>query len=117
MIKSIELSKDRKSKLLEMCKTLFPNYVWSTNQIGLGYENYVIASEWHNQAYNEIQQYNSIIPLPKTLFSIHWFEFCLTHLSKRLLNPNDFMFYQTTGNFNYLHPVDYLYQQFIKLKL
>lgn len=55
---------------------------------------------------------------------IHWFEFCLTHLATCLYNKGDYnkRYITITAFRGYIcqeaeHPVDYLYQEFKKLKL
>lgn len=97
-MKSITLTEEHKSKLLEMCKVLFPEMFTPTIQDN-GYINY--SNTGKTIDYED---------------KFHWFEFCMTHLAKKLLNPYDFTLYQTTGNFLYKHPIDYLYEQFKLLK-
>jgi hypothetical protein len=93
-----ELTKEHREKLLEMCKELFPEYDFKLDK-------------WQ-------QPFVSLGLKTKKLYEshIHWFEFCMTYLAKKLLIMYDFTVYQTTGNFMYKHPVDYLYQNFKKLK-
>lgn len=90
-MKSIELTQDHKIKLLEMCKVLFSEY------------KIYFWLEPNNMLFIENEQKK-----------IHWFEFCMTHLARKLLNPSDMALYQTTGNFLCAHPVDYLYSLFLK---
>lgn len=107
----IELTEERKSKLLEMCNKLFPE--------------------------KEIRFIKPVFSCPDTFFiqiglkssikydlEIHWFEFCMIHLVNKVLHDS--------MNFNFiteeheslitgllrkdLHPVDYLYEEFKKLK-
>lgn len=124
-MKQIELTEEHKSKLLEMCKTLFPNIIW---------QHYDIANESEDNLYPEIwiiQNNSEIYPT-----YIHWFEFCMTHLAekiiatyevnvhnqrvyKRTLNDDLSKFYLEALDFsrgyNKTHPVNYLYSEFKKL--
>jgi hypothetical protein len=98
-MKNIELTKDHKCKLLEMCKVLFPEIDWKWWTI-----------EGPNGEVEELELLEcSTI---EQFLTIHWFEFCMTHLAKKLLNPNDLIYYQTTGYFLYEHPIDYFYVKF-----
>lgn len=117
-MKALTLTKEHKSKLLEICKTLFPEY--TIIQFG-NQSNYYLESEEILDFYND-----------KENFLIHWFEFCMTHLSYKLqkeLNKvvkdnerislyhrNDPIFHTYGKDILYLHPVDYLYEEFKKLK-
>ena len=110
-MKNIELTEDHKSKLLEMCKELFPEYVEiDFNKSGL-------LTLWKEKC-------------PSIQWSeIHWFEFCMTYLLDKLHPDND---KQSKDNWSmdlsdkdYVifkiivrkkHPVDYLYEEFKKLK-
>lgn len=97
-MKAIELTEEHESKLLEMCQILFPEYD-ITFSINDGMEEYLHI--WRRN--------------PELSEHIYWFEFCLTYLSSRLLEPADMILYQTTGNFMYIHPLEYLYSKFKKL--
>lgn len=90
----IQYTQKQIEQLLEMCKVLFPEY-----------KNYHV-----NGAFLYLNK--GKIPLD----AIPIFEFCMTYLASKLLVMYDFTIYQTTGNFMYIHPVDYLYEQFLKLK-
>ena len=111
-MKEIQLDLSQKVKLLEMCKILFPEY--------------------------EIELHGSNIYFLPTTNYIHWFEFCMTILAEKILNPNNeiskFMmkkikkFYYRVSTYSWFmqdpgvresfvhHPVDYLYEEFKKLK-
>lgn len=116
-MKSIELTEEQKNKLLEMCKALFPDYV----NIQIVYTNLLQFSGENN-------------------FVIHWFEFCMTHLSTAIFNKKynfdhmmtadleqevscewdselmdrvSFHVANPTRTDNW-HPVDYLYSEFLK---
>ena len=97
-MKNIELTENHKSKLLEMGKVLFPEYVEiDFNKSGL-------LTLWKEKC-------------PSIQWSeIHWFEFCMTHLCDKVFihdeSLNEFLL---TFNVD-KHPVDYLYEEFLKLK-
>lgn len=100
-MKSIELTKEHKSKLLEMCKTLFPEWhehcveIDGNNKTIIMFTNYVGGSEW-----------GQII--------IHWFEFCIIHLLPKFnFEPNILL----NSDLKNKHLIDYLYEQFKKIKL
>jgi hypothetical protein len=121
-MKSIELTKEHKTKLLEMCKALFPEMFVPTIQDN-GYINYSETGKTID--YDD---------------RIHWFEFCMTHLANKIINTywkchlnekhyktNLFEelsdFYLSTINCDkniklkqQIHPIDYLYEEFKKLK-
>jgi hypothetical protein len=119
-MKSIELTKDHKSKLLEMCKVLFPEYEFDYEPElygrGIG-QNIDCLSIYGKNVYE----------------NIHWFEFCMTHLCVKIYNLIDkynndlfinmfhgsilsFTHFKESGDFVAIHPVDYLYEEFKKLK-
>ena len=94
-MKNIELTEDHKSKLLEMCKELFPEY--PDLQFGV--------KEKHNWSKEYL-----VFGLMSDESIIHWFEFCVNHLTIKLnVSREDLM------NFGY-NPIDYLYEEFKKLK-
>jgi len=109
-MKSIKLTEEHKEKLLEMCKVLFPKYTFiEWNLLGkkawdAGYLKY----------YKDSDKYASFI---------HWFEFCSIHLCEKILKPNinkmeffwETNFYATLSK-EHKHPIDYLYEEFKKLK-
>jgi len=131
---SIELTEEHKVKLLEMCKVLFPEsrYWWE-------YEMYGRALK---------QDFNDVLAVAETLnppinigtkekpwmqttsyYNIHWFEFCLLHLSEKIyksffkLGEEDNWYgchlnwainSMYTQNTNKVHLVDYLYEEFKK---
>ena len=100
-MKNIELTEDHKSKLLEMCKELFPEY--PDLQFGV--------KEKHNWSKEYL-----VFGLTGNVPIIHWFEFCMTHLCDKVFihdeSLNEFLL---TFNVD-KHPVDYLYEEFKKLK-
>ena len=100
-MKNIELTEDHKSKLLEMCRILFPEY--PDLQFGV--------KEKHNWSKEYL-----VFGLTGNEPIIHWFEFCMTHLCDKVFihdeSLNEFLL---TFNVD-KHPVDYLYEEFKKLK-
>lgn len=111
-MKAIELTEEHKSKLLEMCTLLFPEYF-----------HWKISKKQFIKSYirgNDIQIYKGEIPD----LNIHWFEFCMTYLSERLYNEHyslevceDIRNEQLYDCFINNHPIDYLYDEFKTLKL
>ena len=111
---SIQLTEEHKVKLLEMCKKLFPEYT---------------KIEFHEIYNNETG--NLYFEITNTGNIIHWFEFCLLHLSEKIyktffkLGEKDNWYgchlswainSIYTQNTNKVHLVDYLYEEFLKLK-
>ena len=92
-MKSIELTEEHKSKLLEMCKALFPEYSLKTKLSITG--NLLLGNGMDKKFTNRI----------------HWFEFCHEHLSPKVLGDTNLIFCGP----NRLHPIDFLYEQFKKL--
>lgn len=107
-MKRIELTGDHRIKLIEMCAALFPEYK---------------SIEIHgSNVYFDVTEH------------INWFEFCYGELLSKIFNsgrhPDEYYkedpaFDDTNGRFefgqrftwsNNFHPVDYLYQEFKKLK-
>lgn len=109
-MKSIQLTEEHKSKLLEMCKVLFPEYViYPADNDG-----FIEGEQW-------VGDQNMGEDRPVNEFNIHWFEFCMTHLFEKIMvilynyeSINDFI--QINGYFICGHPVDYLYKEFKKFK-
>ena len=113
-MKNIELTEEHKSKLLEMCKILFPEIKSIVLQENLG-----------TLTFDQLQQ-------------IHWFEFCMTHLFYALYENwrredincvtdfhldihnyylNDFVDNKEIHkNYEKYHPINYLYNKFKKLQ-
>lgn len=130
-MKSIELTEEHKVKLLEMCKILFPEYFyWEL-------DHHIITAhiKGNDDEVYEDEPYD---------IAIHWFEFCMTHLivklskefTKQKLSKADYTDNQYPNWFSqkvsyhlnpfrneefeedilFIHPVDYLYEEFLKLK-
>ena len=109
-MKSIELTEEHKSKLLEMCKILFPEYTTIPNDKN---PKFLTINWFTKQGYfiHLMDDYDL-----KENKMIHWFEFCMTHLANKVFiqdeSLNDFLL---TFNIN-KHPIDYLYEELNKLK-
>ena len=114
-MENIELNEKQKENLLEMCKVLFPEYndqsLGGTGPISFHHDNLYPGMLFGFKSNGEDGD-----SYDHTSLFIHWFEFCMTHLAKKLLDPNDLMYYQTTGYFSYEHPIDYFYVKFKQLK-
>jgi len=110
-MKNIELTEDHKSKLLEMCKILFPEYDFRINRPLFS----------NNESLSTIQLGKKSINIYEE--EIHWFEFCMTYLAKKLIpkvtnyNLDDaynslyniiYQFWENEHN----HIIDYLYEKF-----
>ena len=96
-MKNTKLTKEHEFKLLKMCNKLFPEY-----------EDIYLFSKDQEDNYTE-----------KDFLSfnddhIHWFEFCLIHLSKKLnLDSDDGpMIFSILIQNNQEHLIDYLYDIF-----
>jgi len=128
-MKPIELTEEHKTKLLEMCKVLFPEYI----ETYLGVNDYDLEPDGYIYFIKN-----------KNITRIHWFEFCMTHLivklskefTKQKLSEADYTDNQYPNWFSgkvsyhlnpfrneefeedilFIHPVDYLYEEFKKLK-
>lgn len=132
-MKSIQLTQEQRDNLLEMCIALFPTYhhiKWGTKFDA-----------------DEVWGYDS----EDKPFEIHWFEFCMTHLSTAIFNklynfdhmmtadleqevstdwdnnligavsfhasnPTRIVDVYPDGKIVAWHPVEYLYEQFKKIK-
>lgn len=122
-MKSIKLTKKHKFKLLEMCKVSFPEL--GSVQLGV--------KERHGWSIDYLVF--GIEKSDEETFVIHWFEFCMTHLveniSKKLTNEQCLgmpIYYDESEKIDWnrqslasvlvqIHPIDYLYEEFKKLKL
>lgn len=129
-MQSIKLTQEHKDKLLEMCKALFPElqkkaynkslkyysdinqaegfYITGLNFIGCSYPIDSRDDSYHHHLFEQI----------------HWFEFCWILLNKLIkksspLETTKFISYFGIVCFNrseFNHPVNYLYNEFKKLK-
>jgi hypothetical protein len=122
---NLSLTSLQKEMLLEMCKALFPDYNICYFRIDSKSSRVNFKDPDEDEMIN-----NNILRIGKygvLDLSIHWFEFCMTHLTtrlaqKQLQNGIDPHFENNCSsvrilNFAYTHPVDYLYKEFKKLKL
>lgn len=107
-MRSIELSEKHKNKLLEMFTTLFP-------------ENYDDDEDYYIDDDNGMITY--LLPTGKNewdMLEIHWFEFCMIHLKNKINYPenkiNNKKLIDCDDLLNAIHPIDYLYQEFLKIK-
>ncbi len=116
-MKSIELTEEHMSKLIEMCQVLFPEYK---------YCRFVESkfSEYEEGKYEYLSFFNNMLfGITDTNVKIHWFEFCMTHLATILYNKLDspqrgftILYYRGMILQEADHPVNYLYEEFKKLK-
>jgi hypothetical protein len=91
---SIELTQEHKSKLLEMCNKLFSEY-----------DDILFSPITFNML-----MFNGT---EKDTVYIHWFEFCITHLAKKVCKSDGITL---TFNGYKNNPIDFLYKEFKKLK-
>ena len=129
---NIELTEEHKTKLLEMCRELFPEY---NRFIGF----YKTEDELFYK--EKIYKFNMLhlIGEDDNIQIIHWFEFCMTHLIEKLNDLSDVyeeippyvanVYGGANGKWNLYvkfhfhypknrykkHPIDYLYSEFLKL--
>lgn len=131
-MKNIELTEDHKSKLLEMCFKLLDDNQFFTEFRFLP----VIKTGFFNKSSIDINFIQWINQTNGNIINIHWFEFCVNCLSRKLYLKLDkrkrahFLFNNTKGiviyhehsifNNYYLyfekeyHLIDYLYEVFKK---
>ncbi len=133
-MKNIELTENHKSKLLEMCNKLFPEY--PNLEVRDSMEDFCMEQD---NCFIELQESGSN---SRKDTIIHWFEFCMTEVVEKILNPtplnpnrglqdkfknffwkvneywmhNKFNINGENSSTKPLHPVDYLYEEFKKLK-
>ncbi len=114
---SIQLTEEHKSKLLEMCKDLFPKY-----KVKFIPDNLL---EYDDQIFNYLS-IEEITEKEVDFTVIHWFEFCMTNLVASLVkldNLSNRIWREVWNELNggpmvgiKKHPTDYLYNEFKKLK-
>lgn len=100
----LDLTREQQSKLLRMANKLFPEHKWSFES---------------DLADNGMLDWD----IDKNKWGlIHWFEFCMTHLAYTLagvdtedlfISDNYKVYDRVMNNEN---PIDYLYEEFKKLK-
>lgn len=121
-MKSIELTEEHKSKLLEMCKILFPEYKYLIFGSSKGQMLFT-----KTKPFNQCGEDNG--ELDRECIQIHWFELCMTHLCNKIFYSDnqgkrntrskiEYFFFQSFidsvegSTFGYKHPIDYLYKEF-----
>lgn len=114
-MKPIKINDLHKLKLEEMCKSLFPDYDFTLDRFRQCTVTFGLKSE-------KLYQHHT-----------PWFEFCATHLVDAIFYPkgkscrgsrskveqflfNSFMYGTEEDDADYVHPVDYLHEEFLKLK-
>ena len=117
----IELTDLHKSRLLEMCRVLFPEY----NRIEISDYQIDVDRNHYNPIFIDI--YKGDLTVPFDIYSTHWFEFCMTKLVDKLY---DSINYTDSDEFNInlhvdlmldmvnfkINPIDTLYKEFLKTK-
>jgi len=97
-MKPLNLSKEHKVKLLEMCVKLFPKYKgwkFGSNKIAADYELWFYDEDDNN-------------------FEIHWFEFCVSYLIPKFTDDIQDLIDLRILFCELQNPVDYLYQAYKK---
>ena len=107
-MKNIKLTEKHKSKLLEMSKVLFFEYEWDFSFL----KREGNIKYWDNKI--------------KNAKFIHWFEFCMTHLADKMIELGELPSFNNKLDYEFFsilqsslwesHPIDYLYEEFKKLK-
>jgi len=140
---AITLTSKQKKQLLEMCQYLFPEYKkkWSINNGQLEFQDkqysyQIMLSDYTGSYYSKILDKKYVCRdavtnrmIKRQLYNhMHWFEFCITHLATKLyleLFKSDISIWSETLTIESflvkvytkeLHPVDYLYAEFNKIK-
>lgn len=110
----LKINKRQEVKLLEMCKYFFPETKnWMDNYVVIykqTYENCVEEYILKGVDFNEYEESDTELHYI-TLSNesrIPWFEFCVIHLSKKILNHSEMC--DKTSDLKYY--VDYLYKKF-----
>lgn len=97
-MKAIQLTDEHRSKLLEMCEKLFPEYT----HINMFVNGWEYSRDMDYIAFDNLTDYGEI----------HWFEFCMTQIAPRVCKSQGIII-TFDGKYN---PIDYLYSEFKKLK-
>jgi hypothetical protein len=119
---SIQLTAEHKSKLLEMCRELFPEYInfrfYYNDLCFLTQETFDIAKEFETSGVNRDYNYTvDDLYTEEYDYQIHWFEFCITKLWLKIaLNTNHDPSGIRSIILEEIHPIDYLYSQFKTIK-
>lgn len=101
----IKLTNIQKLNLLVMCNKLFPEY----NNIRFGTSVMTTSKDYlyFHKIKNEMQL---------EIINIHWFEFCINYLLQKV-NKSYYTYTRYQNEEGETHIVDYLYEEFLKLKL
>ena len=119
-MKSIKLIDSQKSKLLKMCKVLFPKYTFEFAKSNTT-DSFKLLFSYNTEEYLTFHEseepYNGII---------HWFEFCtkigyeIFSKKENWYNSEEFKTFMRImcmqDKTKLSHPIDYLYEQFKQLK-
>lgn len=100
-MKAIQLTDEYRSKLLEMCEKLFPEYT-DINMFVNGWE---YSRDMEYIGFDNAEEY----------IEIHWFEFCVTYLTLKIGKSTAALFRVLEEEEHETHLVDYLYSEFKKL--
>lgn len=112
-MKPIKLTEKQKDNLIEMCNKLFPEYTgidirdYNDECFPISKQDAPCIFFWTNRKYEVF----------------HWFEFCYTELAYKILDSENNSKYVDdctevdlfTG-FCTIHPIDFLYKEFKKIK-
>lgn len=138
IMNAIQLTEEHKARILEMCKILFPKHKFELEVIKQSFT-------WNNTSMNVNAEQHRSTELITIMIEdsgdtdsvnsgiYHWFEFCLTTLAEKIffnvpLKRNAMELYlQFVRQMNIYshrnddpfgrHPIDYIYEEFEKLKL
>ena len=129
-MKSIVLTEEHKSKLLEMCEVLFPEYN-DQSEGGTGPINFHHNNLYPGMLFGFKSNGEDGDSYDHASLFIHWFEFVMTHLFYKIydlwrheeincvtifhLNIHNYYLNTDDKNEKY-HPINYLYEQFKLLK-
>lgn len=126
-MKPLELTKKHKFNLLEMCKKLFPEYPFiffkenmdTGDTSFLGFFNKESEEYWVNEAKEYEEKFEwSDIDEDECDVTIHWYEFCMIHLTDKLFKPNIVFggdYRKHCFRISEEHPIDLLYKEFKKI--
>lgn len=121
-MKSLKVSAKQVKKLLEMCKALFTDFPhiivdeFDSDEVRVIMFDKDSEKLWKNGNedfdWDDVSEYEADV-------NIHWYEFCMNLLPKKIFNGkrepftlSDWQLFRLSQT----HPVDYLYEQFKKLK-
>lgn len=135
-MKALEITKEQKDRLLEMAEKLFPEYN-DKSEGGTGPICFHHAGEYPGMLFGfKSNGEDGDLYRDASLF-IHWFEFCIIWIPEKIVSHpkfnNEFIiempqYYDDSEVIDYImescvslikdiNPIDYLYEEFLKLKL